>query len=186
MKPSEFSLEGFRDYLDLLIRLQTGLQRFQGKLDLSGVVQQTLLEAHHALRELEGMETPQVAAWLRHALDHNLADEIRRLSADKRAISREQALEYSLDKSASRLEMFLAADQTSPSQRVHKNERLLHLASALQRLPENQRQAVELHHLLGMTLAEVAGKMQTTQPAVAGLIFRGLKRLRELLSKSDE
>jgi RNA polymerase sigma-70 factor (ECF subfamily) len=58
---------------------------------------------------------------------------------------------------------------------------LLRLAAALGRLPEDQRQVVELHHLKGLTVAEVAEQMGRTRASVVGLLFRGLKKLRELL-----
>jgi RNA polymerase sigma-70 factor (ECF subfamily) len=48
-------------------------------------------------------------------------------------------------------------------------------------LPPDQRQVVELHHLKGMSLAEVAALMGRSRPAVAGLLFRGLNKLRDLL-----
>jgi RNA polymerase sigma-70 factor (ECF subfamily) len=180
---SDQDLERFRDYLALLARMQTG-RRFRGKLDLSGVVQHTLLEAYQARTRLAGLPEAQQAAWLRNALTNNLADEIRKLSAGKRDRFRERSLEADLDQSASRLDAFLAAEQTSPSQHAQRDEQLLRLARALTKLPEAQRRAVELHHLQGLSLADVAAALQSTKPAVAGLLHRGLQKLRELLADS--
>jgi RNA polymerase sigma-70 factor, ECF subfamily len=64
-------------------------------------------------------------------------------------------------------------------------EYLVRLASALAELPADQRKAVELHHLKGWPLAEVAERMGQTKPAVMGLVFRGLKKLRELLDEQQ-
>ena len=54
-------LEKFRAYLALLARLQVDA-RLQGKIDLSGVVQQTLFEAHQASAQLAGRGEAE-AAW---------------------------------------------------------------------------------------------------------------------------
>ena len=51
--------------------------------------------------------------------------------------------------------------------------------------PADQRQAVELHHLQGSSLAEVAHHLGRSKGAVAQLLFRGLRRLRELLSERE-
>ena len=52
---AEPDLERFRAYLTLLSRAEID-PRLQGKIDLSGVVQQTLLEAHLARHARRGLE----------------------------------------------------------------------------------------------------------------------------------
>ena len=176
------TLHRFGEYLTFLARLQTA-GRSRAKLDVSGLVQQTLLEAAQAMSQLAALDEERQAAWLRQALANNLADEMRRLSAKKRDIRLEQALDASLDQSMQRLQRLVPTDSSTPSRQAHKNEQCLRLAEALNQLPTAQRQAVELHHLLGMTLNEVAERLATTKPAVAGLLHRGLKKLRELLEE---
>jgi RNA polymerase sigma-70 factor (ECF subfamily) len=60
---------------------------------------------------------------------------------------------------------------------------LLRLAEAIAELPDDQRRAIELHHLEHCSLADAALRMNKTQPAVAGLIRRAMKSLRERLTE---
>jgi RNA polymerase sigma-70 factor, ECF subfamily len=175
-------LERFREYLRLLAGLQLA-PRLRGKVDLSGVVQQTLLDAYMA----QGRERneAQVTAWLRKILLNNLADEIRRCGARKRDAKLERSLDVALEQSASRLEGWLAARHSSPSQRAVRDEEILRLVDALADLSGNQRRAVELHHLQGLSLAQIAEELGTTKPAVAGLLHRGLKALRAMLAEDS-
>lgn len=178
------SLHRFRDYLLLLARLQLqGPAR--GKLDPSDVVQQTLLEAFQQRDQFRGQDDTARAAWLRQILAHNLADALRALGRAKRDVALERSLDAALTESSSRIEAWLAADQSSPSQRAERNEELLRLAGALTRLPDPQREAVVLHHLQGCSLAETARQLGKSEPAVAGLLHRGLKKLRELLQGGE-
>ena len=62
-----------------------------------------------------------------------------------------------------------------------QHEELLRLAEALDRLPDDQRTAVELHHLQGCSVVDIGAQLDRTEAAVAGLLRRGLKKLRELL-----
>jgi RNA polymerase sigma-70 factor (ECF subfamily) len=181
----ERSLERYGDYLRLLARLQLS-PRLQAKLDASDVVQQTLLQAHEGRAQFRGQSEAEWLAWLRAILANSLAAAVRRFSTEARDLGRERSLEGELDLSSSRLEGLLAADQSSPSERAARGEELLRLAHAVSQLPPDQRRVVELHHLKAQPVAEVARIMDRSRPAVVGLLFRGLKRLRELLREQGE
>ena len=183
-QPSGLPLERFRQYLVLLARAQLGPQ-VRGKVDASDVVQQTLLEAHRARAQADGLGDEQRLAWLRRILANNLTDEVRRLSARGRDAAHERSLEAALEESSARLGDWLAAEQSSPSQKVERHEQALRLADALGRLPEAQREALVLQHWHGWSLAEIGAHLGRSPAAVAGLLHRGLARLRELLQEAE-
>jgi RNA polymerase sigma-70 factor (ECF subfamily) len=176
-------LERFRSYLLLLAQRQ--LQgRASARLDASDLVQQTLLEAHRQGEHFRGATDAERAAWLRQILAHNLADADRALHRDKRDVGRERSLEAALAQSSAELAGFLAADQSSPSRQVDRQEEARRLAEALGQLPEAQREALVLQYWQGLTLAQIGVRLERTPVAVAGLLKRGLKRLRELLGET--
>jgi len=156
------SPEAFREYLRLLARLQLS-PHLSAKIDLSGVVQETLLEAYKAGENFP-REPARQAAWLRRALE-------------------EHSLEQALEASSARIERYLAEQQPTPDRDLAGREQLSRLAEALLMLPEDQRVAVELHHLQGQTLVSVGNRLGRSREAVAGLVFRGLKKLRAILGE---
>jgi len=183
-QPRGWQLERYREYLHLLARLQLD-PRLQSKLSSSDLVQQTLLRAHQNIEQFRGQTEEELAGWLRAILAHTVANELCRFRQAKRDVALERSLEVALEESSSRLEAWLEADQSSPSEQAIHHEQLLHLAEALARLPDDQREAVELHHLKGASVAAIAEQTGRTRPSVAGLIRRGLQRLRELLQDSQ-
>jgi RNA polymerase sigma-70 factor (ECF subfamily) len=175
-------LEEYRSYLLLLARMQLDPGP-RNRIDPSDIVQQTLLEAHAKASHFQGDQSA-LAAWLRQALVNNLRDAWRALRRDKRDVRREQALPEAVEQSSARLEGMLPAPHSSPSQRAARNEDLLRLADALTKLPEPQREAIVKHHLQGCSLAETARSLNKTDAAVAGLLHRGLKNLREIMTEA--
>lgn len=177
---SELDLERFRPYLNLLARLGLG-RAIQAKVAPSDVVQNTLLEAHRKPDRFEGRVVEQQLALLRKMLANNLAKAGRDLRRQKRDVEREQSLEASIDRSSKGLLAVLPAPQSSPSDRAMKNEAIRRVAEALERLPEAQREVVLLHYVDGLTTREIAQRMERTSGSVAGLLMRGLERMRELV-----
>jgi len=180
----EPDLNQYRGYLRALAQIELG-RRLQSKVDASDIVQQSLLEAHQDLGALKGKTEAELVAWLRTILTRNLLNTARDFTAQKRDVRRDRSLAQQIDDSSVRLDKFLASDQTSPSQRVSRNEQAERLAAALAALPEDQRAAIILKHFHDCSIAEIAEQLDRSTLAVGGLLKRGLKKLRELMDADE-
>lgn len=176
-------LPRFRSYLRLLARSHLA-DNHQHKVDPSDIVQQTLLEAYDQRERFAGNDD-QLAAWLRQILVNNVSDAMRALARQCRDAKRERSIDAAIDDSFLKVHEWLAAEQTSPSEQAIRSEKLLRLADALEELPAAQREAVILHHIHGWTLARTAEHLRRGESAVAGLLHRGLKGLRQSLRKLE-
>ncbi len=181
---SALPLERYRRYLSVLAQAQLD-PRWRAKVDLSGVIQQTLLEAHQAANQLRACDDGQRLAWLRRILANNLTDELRKWTTEARDARREVSLEQRLAESSQRLSAWLAGDDPSPSTTIQHEEQTLRIVAALDRLPEAQREALMLQHWHGWSLAQIAEHLQRTPAAVAGLLKRGLQQLREQMTQES-
>jgi len=172
----------FRSYLLVLARLGLAAH-LRGKLDPSDIVQQTLLEAHVSRALFRGHTAEEEAAWLRTILVQNMVDAERALTRKKRDVGRERSLDAVLAESTARLEGWLQADQSSPSEEVLRQERVLRLAEALASLPEEEQEVLLLRHCQDLTLEEIGTRLSKTRYAVARLLHRGTKALRATLKE---
>jgi RNA polymerase sigma-70 factor (ECF subfamily) len=182
----EIALERFRDYLCALARIQVAARPWlAAKLDASDVVQQTLLKAFAARDQFRGRSAAEMAGWLRQILARTLANQLRALGQARRDVGAEQSLNAALDASSCRLEAWLAADQSGPSERAGQREQMAALAEAVASLPADQREVVSLKHCQGLALADIAARLGRSPASVAGLLRRGLQRLREILDDKN-
>ncbi|HYO26589.1 MAG TPA: sigma factor-like helix-turn-helix DNA-binding protein, partial [Lacipirellulaceae bacterium] len=60
-------------------------------------------------------------------------------------------------------------------------EELLRVADAMQELPDEQRSAVLAYYWRGASVAQIGAELDRSDSAVAGLIYRGVKRLNQRL-----
>ncbi len=173
-------LDRHRPYLEMLANMNFD-RRLQGRLGVSDVVQETLQEAHQQRENFRGDNSAQLAGWLRQMLRNNMIDAARRHLRGKRAVNRERSI-AATQRSSLRLDAILAGDDTSPSDCLMRHEQLLEVATAMNKLPPDQAEAIRLKHLEGLSLKEIGEAMNRSTPAVAGLLHRGLKGLREMMA----
>ena len=177
-------LDRYRSYLHLLGSAQLH-PVVKARVDVSDIVQQTLLEAHRDRQHFRGGNAAQLAGWLRRILGHNVQNALRDLRRAKRDVARERPLDGALDRSGLDTPAWLASDDSTPSAIASGQEQLLALADGLAALPDDQAQAVVLRYWQGLALAEIGERMERTPASVAGLLHRGLKQLRGLLSSLE-
>lgn len=174
-------LSEYRGYLQFLARQHLS-NRYSGRLDYSDVVQQTLLQAHVAKSQFQGESELERLAWLRQILVRCISHATRQLHAKKRDIHRERSLVDDLDASSMRLEGLLADKESTPSQCLARQDRVLLIADAIESLPEEQKQIIVLRYWEEKSLREVADMLGKSLPAVAGQLHRATKKLRNRLA----
>jgi RNA polymerase sigma-70 factor (ECF subfamily) len=178
---NDWRLERYHALLRVRARQLHFDPRLKPRFDSSDLVQETFLKAHKNLHQFRGRTEAELVKWLQEILTHVLADQIRRAKTGKRNLNLEKSLETIVAESSGRLEAFLAADQSSPSQQVERRELLLRAAEALESLPEDQRDVVMLRDLMNLPVAQIAQQLGRTEKSVAGLLLRGRLKLRQLL-----
>jgi RNA polymerase sigma-70 factor, ECF subfamily len=175
----------YQGYLQVLARAQLG-KHLRGKCDASDVVQMTLLEAHRDFAAFQGAHEPELLAWLRRILAHNLFNEARRFAAQQRDAAREVSLDQvraGVEHSSVALARGLAADTPSPSQLAARREDAVRMAGALAKLPEDYQTVLLLRIFEELPAEEVAQRMGRTAGAVRMLQMRALAALREVMGE---
>lgn len=174
----------YREYLRFIAESRS-IRGLAGKIDASDVVQESLLRAHRARDQFDGQSEPEYRAWLQTILTNVVAENARRFMTGKRDINMERPLNKAVNDSSRRLDKLLHLTQTTPSARLRCAEQIRRLVAELNSLPADQREAIRLHHLEGMTVEEVAQRTQRSKPSVAGHLRRGLKTLRARLGSGS-
>lgn len=172
-------LAKFEDYLLVIANDQL---RSVGsiQLDPMDLVQEAFVRAQLRWDQYQGTTDGELAAWLRSILTNYLIDLLRRSGRE----TDQQKLTQLLDESSVRLERWLVDQELTPRRRSQYNEQLLMLSSALMRLPEQQRTAVELRYLRSLPIEQICQQMQRSPASVGGLLQRGLAGLRRMLERS--
>jgi RNA polymerase sigma factor (sigma-70 family) len=144
--------------------------------DASDVAQEVSLKLHQAFGQFQGQTVPELLAWARRTLGHQLIDDHRHHRAQIRDAGREVP--------GGDLFPGLAGDGTTPSRRAARNEEQELLMAALQRLPEKERLVVQLR-LSGLPFEAVARQAGVTVGYARVLMVRATESLRKQLGGEE-
>ncbi len=73
----------------------------------------------------------------------------------------------------------------SPSRDARRGERMIRLEGSLEKLPPEQREVVTLIRLQGLSVRQAAAKMERSEKATYQLLWRAMKKLRELFGDTE-
>jgi RNA polymerase sigma-70 factor (ECF subfamily) len=175
-------LELYRNYLRLVARSLIS-EALRVKLEPSDLVQETFLKAHREFTQFAGQSEPELVAWLRKILVRSLSNQVkhhRRLARDHQ---RQESLEQILDRSSITIQQALATSIASPSEQASQREQAVLLANALDRLPDDYREAFIRRTLEHIPFETIATEMGRSVGAVRMLWTRAVKRLTQMMEE---
>jgi RNA polymerase sigma-70 factor (ECF subfamily) len=174
----------YRPRLSRMVVLRLDM-RVAGKVDVEDVLQDAFLEANRRTRDFLDHPSVPFFVWLRQITSQVLIDIHRRyLGAEMRDVKREVSLErWGVGSTSSaRLLAQLVDSLTSPSQFAVRNETVMELRDALQRLKETDREVLVLRHLEELSNDEVADVLGIDKCAASKRYVRALERLKDAMS----
>ncbi len=152
------------------------------RIDGEDIVQSVALKAWMNLEHFEGNDESDWKAWLAAILKSEIQQMIRTHIGTLRRSLRCEVPEPRLSGSGP-ADYGPVAPDTSPSGRASRNEEMANLESSLTQLPSHEEEVVRLQRLDQMTILEIADSLGKRPGAVAGLLARGVQRLRGLMQQ---
>jgi RNA polymerase sigma-70 factor, ECF subfamily len=120
-------------------------------------------------------------SWLYTTALRKIANRYKYYGAEKRDVGREVAAAPSSASAASLLDCYHTF--YTPSQDAIQREELARIESAFDQIPDNYREVITLSRVVGLSRAEIAAELGTTEDAVRGLLSRALSRLSTILDR---
>jgi RNA polymerase sigma-70 factor (ECF subfamily) len=181
-------LDRHRQALRRMVQLRLD-QKIQGRVDVSDIVQDVLVEANRRLPQY--LENPVMSfhLWVRQIAKDRIIDAHRRhrVSA-KRSVDREQSLAVpaASDHSTYDLAVQLHDPELTPAAAAVRQEMAELVELALGRLGELDCEVIVMRHYEQLSNTEVAEALGLSEPAASMRYLRAVRRLRELLLRSSD
>ncbi len=167
--------------LERIVRFRLD-RRLYGRVDAADIVQESYIEI--AKRVDEFLVEPKVSflIWARQITWQTLMTAHRQhFNVQKRDVAREVALNVDRSATSFCLASKLVASMTSPSQAAIREERVVQLREALEKMDATDREVLALRHFEHLTNKEVSEVLGIKKTAASNRYVRAIERLREVL-----
>ncbi len=180
-----WSIGRLRPWLQMVAERELS-DRLRGRVEASDIVQQTLLKAWQSESQFKGESHEERLAWLRIILKDTIRDHHRRLlGSTKRGSGREQAATDLFANGELGLSQYAIEPAPSVSGELVAVEEWIELEMSLAQLTDEQRRIVEMRHFEELSFAEIAGRMNKSDPAVRMLWVRALRNLQQASRRKE-
>jgi RNA polymerase sigma-70 factor, ECF subfamily len=157
-------------------------RRVSARVDPSDVVQEALAEAVRALPEYLRDRPSPFRDWLRQFAWERLLKMHRfHIATQRRSVARERRASAIADETAGDLASRFAADGTSPSQNLIREESIHRVREAMAMMSAADREILSLRHADQLAMAEIAEALAISEGAAKVRHLRALRRLKALL-----
>jgi len=155
------------------------LQRIVGDMATAEeLVQEAFLRVHRARDRYR--PDAKFSTWLYRIATNLALNELRRPRRSRPHASHDE------EGDDERPPLRLVADQPAPDRQLEVRRRSSRVEAALEEIPERQRMAIWLSAVEGMSYAEVAVTLDTTEKSVKSLVHRARVALAERMAKAGE
>jgi RNA polymerase sigma-70 factor, ECF subfamily len=169
----------YRHRKRLLAYLQSNLpDELRSSLEPLDILQDTWLRAIRAIGDFRPEGSDPMYPWLVTIAQRLMSDQLKSIRRVKRKGLRTLLEGTDGDGSIVRLLEELAVYRRTPSKSAVSHELMAALDGAIKRLPDDQARAVQLRHLKGLDIKEIAKRMRRTPGSVSMLCHRALRSLR--------
>jgi RNA polymerase sigma-70 factor (subfamily 1) len=169
--------ERYRRRLAVLVRYKLG-EEWRTKLDIDDLVQETMMRAYRDLDSFTYQSPGSFLHWLSAIADHAIADAVR-----YQGRARRHATEVLRFRSESNPMGPEPVDSLTPSRVFAREEGLKMLLRKMDELPEQYREVLLMAKIEGLTTEEISKLLDKPREAVSLLVFRAVRRLRELMER---
>ncbi len=172
------AFEKHRRRLAVLVHFKLG-SRSREFADVEDVVQETCLRAFRDIARFSYQSPGSFFRWLSAIADHVIVDRVRYQARECRAGEevrfRSETNPLGPD----------PADTRTPSRLLAQREAVQRLLDRLDALPEDYRQAILMAKIERLSTVEMGKRLGKSREAVALLVYRAVKRFRELSDASE-